>query len=70
MGCPGYTIVQKYKTTNWILPIGVDGFDNKKTSNWKIHFDNFVNKGRGVKSSFKEESDSSMNIKNASALEH
>jgi hypothetical protein len=34
-----------------------------------MHFGNFVDEGRGVKSSSKEESHSSMKIKNLRALE-
>jgi hypothetical protein len=50
--------------------MGVDGFDNKKTSTKKMPFGDFVNEGRVVKSSFEEESNSSMKIKDAKASEH
>jgi hypothetical protein len=35
-----------------------------------MFFDNFVNEGRGVKFSPKEESNNSMKIENTRALEH
>jgi len=43
----------------------MDGFENKKTSDWKMPFDDFINKGRGVKSSPKEESNNSMKTQDA-----
>ncbi len=57
-------------TTNWILPIGVDDFNDKKASDWIMPFDNFDDGKKGVKSSLEEELNISMKTKDARTLEH